>query len=223
MKKTKIIHAVLNGKYKEDFILEITKTKKGEKEGALTVPYVKWNDPETSYVAYRELPIKGRVLECIEKYYFDENVVTIPVEGHYDTVDMCDIYYEIMSPKIYEQMISGTFKISKNVKFPEDYANYIKREKENKAAIKKFINEQKKIGIEIKSGSILYARKIDASSSSDSQPTVVLVKKMSKNDKYKVQIHKMNPASGKNKVTVWQKEFDYIYDAKKMFDTTKTD
>jgi hypothetical protein len=49
---------------------------------------------------------------------------------------MCDIYYHVIPPKIYEQMLVGMFKIAKNAD-PEMYSNFFKREKEKRSANKK--------------------------------------------------------------------------------------
>jgi len=178
MKKPKVIPVIMSnqtGEYKAEYTLEFKKNKKGETEGVLTVPYFSWDSPDDCSLEYRVLTIKGRELECIEKYFFDENVFTMPIRGHYNTVDMCDILYKIIPPKIYDQMISGTFLMSKDAD-PKIYARFFQKEKENKTAIRTFINEQKKLGAEINPKTILYARKPDVPSSSNDQVFVVRLK-----------------------------------------------
>jgi hypothetical protein len=165
MKKTKIISVVMSnqcGDFKADYSLKFKNTKNGEKEGILTVPYLEWYSPKSCEIAYRVLSIKDRELECIEKYYFDEDLFTILIRDYPVTIDMCDILYKVIPPKIYNQMISGTFTMKKDAD-PEIYKHYLQLEKENKTAIRKFINEQKKLGIEIKPKTILYAKKLNNS------------------------------------------------------------
>jgi len=220
MKKTKCIPVILNGKYEAEFTLKFKKNKNGEIVGVLTAPYVAWVTPDNSYVDYRVLTLEGRELECIEKYFFDEKAPTIPVQGYPIEVEICDIYYKGVPPEIYDQMISGTFKIDKNAD-PKYFSQFLQKEKENKSAIRKFIREQKKLGFIANSKSILYARKLDISSFSNDQLTVILVNKLSENDKYKIQIHNMALVPDKDKGTFRQQEFDDIYDAKKMFDTVE--
>ena len=215
------MHVVLNNKHKADFTLKFKKKKNGEIIGVLTAPYVEWNTFEDSYVDYRVLTLEGRVLECIEKYFFDEMAPTIPVQGYSPEVEICDIYFKTLPPQIHEQMISGTFKIDKNAD-PRYFSNFLRKEKENKSAIRKFIRGQKELGVTVKSKSILYARKTVVPPSSNEELTVVLVDRPSENGKYKVQIHAMPPASGEGKVTFRQMEFDDIYDAKKMFDSAES-
>ena len=50
------------------------------------------------------------MLACIEKYYFDDNVISIPVKGYPYGVEMMDITEKIIGLKIYKQMLSDTFK-----------------------------------------------------------------------------------------------------------------
>jgi len=207
------MNVILNGEHNAAFTLKFKKNKNGEIIGVLTAPYVEWNTLEDSYVDYRVLTLEGRALECIEKYFFDEMAPTIPVQGYHSEVEICDIYYKALPQKIYEQMISGTFKIDKNAD-PKYFSSFLQKEKENKSAVGKFIRQQKKLGVAVKPKSILYARKLAVSSPSNKELTAVLVNKLSENDKYKVQIHAMPPG----KRTLRQKEFDDIYDAKKMFD-----
>jgi len=217
MKKPKSISVILNGEYKADFTLEFKSKKNGETTGILTIPYLKWVTPEESYLNYRVLEIKdSRELECYERYFFDEDTPAIPVEGNLGEVEMGDIYYKVLPSEIYEQMISGTFKIAKDAD-QEYFSSYIKKEKENKSAIRQFISEQKKRGVEVKSRTILYAKKLNVPTSSKDQVSVVLVKKLSKGGKYKVQVY-MNPVSGKKQI-FQEGEFDEIYIAKKFFDS----
>jgi len=219
MKKTKIISVIMSnqcGEYKADYTLKFKKNKNGETEGILTVPYLDWTSPENCNLEYRILTIKDRELECIEKYYFDEYLFTIPIRGYPYTIDMCDILYKVIPPEIYNQMISGTFTMKKDAD-SEMYARFFQKEKENKSAIRKFISEQKKLGFEMNPKTILYARKIDVPSSSDDNISIILVNKLSGNDKYKVQIYLTNSASEK-KHTFLENKFDDIYVAKKFFD-----
>jgi hypothetical protein len=219
MKKTKVISVVITnqlGEFRGDYTLKFKKNKNGETEAILTVPYLEWYSPESCELAFRVLTIKGRELECIEKYYFDKNIFTMDIKDYPYTLDMCDILYKVIPKEIYNQMISGTFTMKKDAD-PERYAYYFQLEKENKAAIRKFINEQKKLGVEINKKTILYARKLNIPSSSDDNITVVLVNKLSRNDKYKVQIYLMS-VSGKKQI-FRESEFDDIYIAKKFFDS----
>jgi len=219
MKKTKVISVVMtnqHGEFKGDYTLKFKKAKKGDIEAILTVPYLEWNSFESCELAFRVLTIKNRELECIEKYYFDKNIFTMDIQGYPGTLDMCDIIYKVMPQELYNQMISGTFKMKKDAD-PERYTYYFQLEKENKTAIRKFINEQKKLGVEIAPKTILYARKLDVPSSSDDNISVVLVNKLSKKDKYKIQIYLMSKSEKKN--TLRESEFDDIYIAKKFFDS----
>jgi hypothetical protein len=219
MKKTKVISVVITnqfGEFKGDYTLKFKKTKNGETEGILTIPYIEWYSPESCELAFRVLTIKGRELECIEKYYFDENLFTIPIRDCPYTIDMCDILYKVMPPEIYIQMISGTFTM-KEYADNEIYAHYFQLEKENKDAIGNFINEQKKLRGEIDPKTILYARKPNAPPSSGDNLSVILINKLSKNDKYKVQIYLMSE-SGKEQIFM-ESEFDDIYIAKKFYDS----
>ena len=219
MKKTKVISVVMSnrlGDFKGDYTLKFKKTKKGETEAVLTAPYLEWSSSESCEIAFNILTIKGRELECIEKYYFDENIFTILIKDHPYTIDMCDILYKVIPHKIYNQMISGTFIIKKDAD-PEIYEHYFQLEKENKKAIRRFLNEQKKLGIEIKSKTIMYARKLDIPTSSDDNISIILVNKLSKSDKYKVQIYLMS-TPGKKQIFM-ESEFDDIYIAKKFFDS----
>jgi predicted aspartyl protease len=128
MKNTKYINTILNNEYNVKFKLEFFKDKiNGKINGILTAPYVKWFDENKSYVTNRVVYIKGDVLNCIEKYYFDKNVHTIPIQNYKNNIDMCDIVYNILPKNIYNKMISGNFKISqkadKNI-YSEYFKNY---------------------------------------------------------------------------------------------------
>jgi hypothetical protein len=219
MKKTKVISVVMTNQYGEfnaDYTLKFKKTKKGETEAILTAPYLEWSSSESCEIAFNVLTIKGRELECIEKYFFDRNIFTMDIQGYPGTLDMCDIVYKVMPQELYNQMISGTFKMKKDAD-PERYAYYFQLEKKNKAAIREFIGEQKKLGNKINQKTILYAKKIDTPSSSGDNISIILVNKLSKKDKYKVKIYFMNYESEK-KYNLKENEFDDIYVAKKYFD-----
>jgi hypothetical protein len=114
MKETKTINVKLNGLFDASFILRFEKDAQGNEYGILTAPYVKWLTPEEQTILNRIYTISGRELACIEKHYFDNNVVTIPVVGYPVSVDMEDILQKVLPQKIHEQMLSGTFKVSKS-------------------------------------------------------------------------------------------------------------
>ena len=110
MKPTKTINITFGDKFKACYTLEFSQDEEGEEYGILTCPYVKWLTLEEQVVLTRTYTIKGDVLACIEKYYFDDNVISIPVKGYPYGVEMMDITEKIIGPKIYKQMLSGTFK-----------------------------------------------------------------------------------------------------------------
>jgi len=109
--QTKHIEAKLNGKLDARFTLQFVKDAEGERNGILTVPYVKWMDLDTPSVLNKSYTIKGKELECVEKQYFDNNLTAIPVKDYPIIVEMPDILEKIVPSHIYEQMITGTFNI----------------------------------------------------------------------------------------------------------------
>jgi hypothetical protein len=220
MEYIKSMKVLLNNKYEANFSLDINEDENGEIYGILTVPYVEWVTPETSFVNYRELTIKDRELECIEKTYFDNSICEIPVQGYPYPVEMCDFLYKIIPAKIYDQLASGTFKVNKDAD-PKIYSTFLNRDKENKSTIRKFINNQKKLGFTVNSKSILYARELDVPTSTKEKLTITLVDKLSEDGKYKIQIHKTNPGAETDKKTLKQREFDDLYEAKKAFDAAE--
>ena len=79
MKAAKTIIVKLNGLYDARSTLEFNHDKDGNEIGILTAPYVQWYfspDIENG-VETRVFEISGKLLECIEKQFFDNNVVTI--------------------------------------------------------------------------------------------------------------------------------------------------
>jgi hypothetical protein len=112
MNKTKIIKTKLNNKYPANFLLQYVNNGDNKKSAILTAPYVKWINAHTHKILNRTYNISDKELECIEKYYFNKNVITIPIKGYFNSVDMQDILEKIVPPNIYNQMLSGTFKLS---------------------------------------------------------------------------------------------------------------
>ena len=112
-KETKTIDVILNGFFEESFILELEKDENSAAEAVLTAPYVNWLDNNEPAVDYRVYRISGDLLTCIEKNYFDKNVIAIPVRGYPYDVEMEDIIHKVIPEKIYNQMLAGTFKIRK--------------------------------------------------------------------------------------------------------------
>jgi len=209
--KTKIMKAILNEKYYADFKLEFSKDENNETIGTLSVPFVEWLDPENSIVSYRVLTIKDRELECIDKLYFDNRLADISIQDYPYPIEMCDILYKVIPPKVYEQMLSGTFKIDKNTD-PETYNDFIVKEKINSDEISNFIDKRKEQGIIVNKESVLYAKNILNVPSSLSF-TAILADKTNSSEEYKLQIHDMNNN------TFIQYKTDDIYIAKKLFDS----
>jgi hypothetical protein len=118
----KHINVLLNGQLPAVFSLEF-REEDGKTVGILTAPHVKWADMDTPYVVEDVVTIRGQVLECIEKYYFDKNVVTIPVQGFLNSVDILDIVYKIIPPEIYDKMLDGTFIVDEKAD-PEMYSQF---------------------------------------------------------------------------------------------------
>ena len=114
MKDSKFIRTKLNNQYDATFTLQYVKNNEGNDAAILTAPYVKWENPETPVILNRVFSIEGKVLECIEKNYFDKNITAIPIEGYPNGVEMPDIIFEVLSPKLLKQMLSNTFTIDKN-------------------------------------------------------------------------------------------------------------
>jgi len=209
--ETKIMKAILNEKYYADFKLEFSKDENNETIGILTVPFVEWLDPENAIVSYRVLTIKDRELECIDKLYFDNSLADIPIQDYPYAIEMCDILYKVVPQKIYDQMVSGTFKIDKNAD-PETYNNFIVNEKNNCDEINNFVNKRKEKGITVNKKSVLYAKNI-LNVPSGFSFIAILVDKTNSSEEYKLQIHDMNNN------TFIQYKTDDIYIAKKLFDS----
>ena len=112
MKPTKTINAKLNGLYDVCFTLQFEKDEQGNEYGILTCPFVKWITSEENTIWNRVYRLTGNELECIEKHYFDNNVITILIKDHPFSVDMEDVLHKVVPPKIYRQMINGTYKIA---------------------------------------------------------------------------------------------------------------
>ena len=114
MKETKIIEVKLNGLYDARFTLEFSQDKDGNEIGILTAPYVQWYfspDIENG-VETRIFEISGKLLECIEKQFFDNNVVTIPIKDYPYPIEMEFVLFQVLPKKIYKQMLNGTYKIA---------------------------------------------------------------------------------------------------------------
>ena len=110
----KIIYARLSGIYDADFTLEFGKDEQGKEYGFLTAPFLKWiTDKEPPQLMMRTYRLYDRELACIEEQYFDNKVITIPIEDYPNSIDMEDILEKILPMEIMEQMLSGTYKISK--------------------------------------------------------------------------------------------------------------
>jgi len=112
LKPTKIIDAKLNGRYDARFTLEFAEDEQGNEYGTLTVPYVKWISLDEPAVWEHVHKISGELLQCIEKQYFDNNVVAIPVKGYPIIVEIGDVIHKIVPAEIYNQMICGTYIIA---------------------------------------------------------------------------------------------------------------
>jgi len=112
LKPPKIMDVKLNGRYDARFTLEFAEDEQGDEYGTLTVPYVKWLSLDEPVVWERVHEISGALLQCIEKQYFDNNVIAIPVKGYPIIVEIEDIIQKIAPEEICNQMISGTFKIA---------------------------------------------------------------------------------------------------------------
>jgi len=111
MKPAKTIDVKLNGLYDAVFRLEFKQDKDGNEIGILTVPYVKWLSSTENDVYENVYEISGEILECIEKQFFDKNVVSIPIKG-YQQIEMEDFIYQVMPEEIYNQLINGTYEIA---------------------------------------------------------------------------------------------------------------
>jgi len=104
MKPTKIINAKLDERYDVRFTLEFIEDEQGNEYGILTAPYVGWITLDEPGVRENVHEIAGELLQCIEKQYFDNNVITIPVKGCPSGLEIGEII------NIYSQMICGTYK-----------------------------------------------------------------------------------------------------------------
>jgi len=118
MKPTKTIDVKLNGLYDATFTLEFKQDKDGNEIGFLTAPFVKWFSFDLSTGDYenaiweRNYELSGKLLECVEKQYFDNNVVSISVKGYPYPVEMEDVIHKVITQEIYDQMINGTYEIA---------------------------------------------------------------------------------------------------------------
>ena len=112
MKAAKTIDVKLNGRYDARFTLEFNKDNDGNEVGILTLPYVRWLGLDEPAIEENVYELSGKVFECIEKQYFDNHVVTIPVKGHPYPVEMEDFLHQIMSDETYNQMLNGTYEIA---------------------------------------------------------------------------------------------------------------
>jgi len=113
-KKTKVIDNVIFFDCREDrfsYILEFGKDKDGE-YGILTCPYPRMVTLGEIEVCHRVDKISGRLLNFIEREFFDKQVVTIPVEG-FRELGIDDFVLQIMPDEIYEQLLDGTYNPAK--------------------------------------------------------------------------------------------------------------
>jgi hypothetical protein len=104
--------AILNGKYNAMFTLQYVRDENNKDKAILTVPYLKWLEPDSPSLYNRIYTISGKELECIEKNYFDKNILAIPVKGYPSKIEMPDILEKVIPAKIYNQLLTGTFTIS---------------------------------------------------------------------------------------------------------------
>jgi len=111
MKPAKTIDVKLNGLYDAVFRLEFKQDKDGNEISILTIPYVQWFSSTENDVYENVYEISGEILECIEKQFFDNNVVSIPIKG-YKQIEMEDFIHQVMPEEIYNQLISGTYEIA---------------------------------------------------------------------------------------------------------------
>ena len=126
----KSIDVILDGKLMASITLEFLKADQGKEYGILAIPYAlleHCSKPKKrkswTHACTRMYGISGRVLTCIEKQYFDNNVYTIPVEGYAGRgIDMERILEKKLPPQILQQMLSGTFKVKESAD-PEIYKN----------------------------------------------------------------------------------------------------
>jgi hypothetical protein len=211
MNNVKIMNAVLNNKYYSDFKLEFSEDKNNQPIGKLTVPFVSWADSENSFLSHRVLSITGKELECIDKTFFDNKICEIPVQGYPYPVEMCDILYKVIPPKIYNQMLSNTFKINENAD-PKIYKNFLELENKNNSSIKDLINTRKKQNININSTGILFAKTLEI-------PHEKYILALSNsNHTFELQLHDMKD----NKCYRYNKTELGSYSSKKIFDSINT-
>jgi len=112
MKPPKIMDVKLNGRFDARFTLEFIEDEQGNERAILTVPFVKWITLDEPAVWEDVNEISGAVLQCIEKQYFDNNVIAIPVKGYPSEVEIGDIIHKIIPPNVYNQMLCGTYKLA---------------------------------------------------------------------------------------------------------------
>jgi hypothetical protein len=112
MKAAKTIDVKLNGLYDARFTLEFNQDNDGNEIGILTAPSVRWLELDKPAIEENVYELSGKVLECIEKQYFNNHVVTIPVKGCPYPVAMEDFLHQVMPDKTYNQMLNGTYKIA---------------------------------------------------------------------------------------------------------------
>jgi len=112
MKATKKIDVKLNGLYDAVFTLEFAENEQGEEYAVLTSPYVKWFSPNENAIWERVHEISGKELECIEKQFFDNGVVSISVKGYPYPIEIEDFIHKLIPEKIYKQLLNGTHKIA---------------------------------------------------------------------------------------------------------------
>ena len=105
MKTTKTINVKLNARFDACFTLEFKQDKQGNEYGILTAPYVKWISMKEQEVHKRVYELFGKELECIEKLYFDNQVISIIIDEYPDPIDMEDIIHKIIPQEIYDKIL----------------------------------------------------------------------------------------------------------------------
>jgi len=112
MKETKTIEVKLNRIYDAYFSLKFEEDEQGNEIGILTCPYIKWLSRYEHVILENVYKLSGKELECIEKLYFDNKAITMPIENYHKRIDMEDVIHRIIPDEIYNNLINGTYKIA---------------------------------------------------------------------------------------------------------------
>lgn len=97
--------------YDACFTLQFGKDKNNEDIGILICPYVKWFSVTENDIWLRIYQLSGKELECIDKQYFDNNVVEISVDGYHRPVEMEDIFHQVVPAEIIDKIMNGTYNL----------------------------------------------------------------------------------------------------------------